>query len=161
MRKFRNFPTNLTLREINLSWFQRVKNFNFDNFGGIEFWVLGNFTLRNVKNIQKFKFRAGHMVKIAVFGASKWQKLSSHKIWVAEKSWNFHIVYSKLGLPGLYVLENPKQFWNLWFWNGFTSVLFITGKMQPQKSNNLIWTWNSNLQSLNDSALAQFAAFSD
>ena len=33
------------------------------------------------------------MVKMTVFGASKWPKLISRKIWVAEKSWKFHIVY--------------------------------------------------------------------
>ena len=29
-------------------------------------------------------------------------KLISRKIWVAEKSWNFNIVHSQLGYPGLY-----------------------------------------------------------
>ena len=42
------------------------------------------------------------MVKIAVFGASKWPKLIWRKIWVAGKSWNFHIEYSQLCCPGLY-----------------------------------------------------------
>ena len=42
------------------------------------------------------------MVKMAVYGASKWSKLISHKIWEAEKSWIFNIVYSQLGCPGLY-----------------------------------------------------------
>ena len=42
------------------------------------------------------------MVKMTVFVTSKWPKLISRKIWVAEKPWNFHIVYSQLGCPGLY-----------------------------------------------------------
>ena len=44
------------------------------------------------------------MVKVAAFAASKWSKLISRKIWVAEKSWNFHIEYCPLGCPGLYFL---------------------------------------------------------
>ena len=47
------------------------------------------------------KLRVAQMVKMAVFGASKWPKLVSRKIWVAELSWNFHIVYPQLGCPGL------------------------------------------------------------
>ena len=43
-----------------------------------------NFTLENVESTQKFKFRAAQMVKMAVFGASKWPKLNSSKVGVAE-----------------------------------------------------------------------------
>ena len=32
------------------------------------------------------------MLKMAFFGTSKWLKLISRKIWVAGKSWHFHIV---------------------------------------------------------------------
>ena len=48
------------------------------------------------------KLRAPQEGKMAVLGASKWSKLISRKICVVEKSWNFHIVYSQLGCPGLY-----------------------------------------------------------
>ena len=41
------------------------------------------------------------MVKMAVFGGFKMTKLISHKIWVSEKSWIFHIEHSLLGYPGL------------------------------------------------------------
>ena len=63
------------------------------------------------------KFRAAQKVKMAFFGTSKWPKLISRKIWVAEKSWNFHIVFSQLGCPGLYrvrySLGNVSNFWKL------------------------------------------------
>ena len=65
----------------------------------IRFWK--KFTLENVKSTPKYKI--AQMVKMAVFGASKWPKVTSRKIWVEEKSWNFHIVYSQLGCPGLYL----------------------------------------------------------
>ena len=46
------------------------------------------------------------LLKMSVFGASKWPKLILRKIWVAENSWNFHIVSSQLGCPGLSVVGN-------------------------------------------------------
>ena len=33
-----NFPATLILRWINFAWFQQVKNCQFNNFGGFEFW---------------------------------------------------------------------------------------------------------------------------
>ena len=67
------------------------------------FDFLGITHLKMSKISKNAKFRAVHMVKMAVFAASKWPKLFSHKIWVAKKSWHFHIVvYSQLGNPGLY-----------------------------------------------------------
>ena len=48
----------LILREINFGWFQRVKNCPFDNFVCFEFWFFGNFSLENVKKIQKFKIQS-------------------------------------------------------------------------------------------------------
>ena len=50
------------------------------------------------------KIRTAQTVKMAAFWASKWPKLISCKIWVAEKSWNFQIQYSQLGCPGLYFM---------------------------------------------------------
>ena len=67
-----------------------------------DFWK--NFTLENVKSSQKFKIQSYSNGQNGSFlGASKWPKLISHKIWPAEKSWNFRIVYSQLGCPGLYI----------------------------------------------------------
>ena len=40
------------------------------------------------KIFKKSKFRVAQIVKMAVFGASKWPKLDSRKVWVAAKSWN-------------------------------------------------------------------------
>ena len=90
--KYNNFPAILILRKIKFVWFQKVKNWHFNNFGSFEFWCLEKF---QIMKCQKFpKFRAAQMAKMAVFFVSKWPKLILCKIWVAEKSWNFHIVYS-------------------------------------------------------------------
>ena len=56
------------------------------------------------------KFRAAQMVKMALFGAFKHPKKISRKIRVVEKSWNFHIVYSQLGCPGLYNIFIFRQY---------------------------------------------------
>ena len=54
------------------------------------------------KNPKKSNFRAPQTVEMAVFEASKWPKISL-KIWESGKSWNFYILYSQLGCPGLYI----------------------------------------------------------
>ena len=68
---------------------------------GLKFELLGISHLKMSKVSKNSKFRAAQMLKMAVFGASKWHKLISRKTWVAEKAWNFHIMYSRLGCPGL------------------------------------------------------------
>ena len=88
--KFSNFSATLNLREINFGWFQKVKDCYFNHFEGFEFWFLQKFHTWNVKSSQKF--RVTQMVKITDFEASKGPKLISRKIWVTEKSLNFHIV---------------------------------------------------------------------
>ena len=58
-----------------------------------------------MSKISKYsKFRAAQMVKMA-----KCPKLIWCKIWVAEKSWYLHILYSHLGSPGLYLRPKIKQ----------------------------------------------------
>ena len=104
--KSSNFPATLIfyhwfLREINFGWFQKVKNCLFNNLRSFEFWFLEIFHAWIFKILKNWKSRAVQMVKMAISGASKWQKLISRKIWVAEKSWNFHIGYSQLGFPSL------------------------------------------------------------
>ena len=79
-----------------------------------------NFDLLGISHmkVSKFpKFRAVQMVKMVVVWDSKWPKLFSRKNWVAEKSWNFHIVYSHSGCPGLYCQV---------FWRFFSSYYHIT-----------------------------------
>ena len=82
-----------------------VINCSFNNFEGLELWFLGKFTLENVKSFKNSKFRAGQMIKMTVFWAAKWPKLISRKMWVAEKSCNFHIVNSHLSCLGLYYFK--------------------------------------------------------
>ena len=100
-----NFSDTLILHEINFGWFQKVKNCLFNYFGGFEFWFWEKFYIWAVKNS---KFRTAQMVKMAVFGASKWPTLISRKIWVAEKSINFYIEHTQLCCPGLYILLFPQ-----------------------------------------------------
>ena len=82
---------------------QKVKNCHFDHFGGFELLFLDIFHTQKCQKIPKIPKIpiSAQMVQMAVFRASKWPKLISRKIWVAEKSWNFHIVYSQLGYPGM------------------------------------------------------------
>ena len=51
--------------------FGHATTFVFNYSSSYEFGFFGNFTLENVKNVQKFQFRAAQVVKIAVFKASK------------------------------------------------------------------------------------------
>ena len=101
-----NFPATLTLLEINIGWFQKFKNCRFNNFEASNFDFWKNFTLENVKIGKNSKFRYSEIENMVVLGASKWHKLVSHKIWIAEISWIFQIVYSQLGCPGLYLFYN-------------------------------------------------------
>ena len=41
--KFSNYPTTLILREIIFGWFQKVKDWSFNIFWGIEIWFLEKF----------------------------------------------------------------------------------------------------------------------
>ena len=102
--KFSNFLATLILCEINFSWFQRLKNCCFNNLAGFEFWVFGYFTLENVKCSQKFEIQSYIFSQNCSFwGLQNYQNWLHVKIWVAEESWNFHIVSSQLGCPSLYL----------------------------------------------------------
>ena len=102
--------------------------------------------LKMSKYLKNSNFRAVRMVKRVVFRGSKWSKSISHKIWVAEKSWNFHIVHSQtqLGCPGLYIHKimlntAQKQFFHFkWTLKSQKcSVLFIW-----QRKPTLMIYWN-------------------
>ena len=90
--KFSNFSAVLILHLF--CWIQRVKTVISTILEATNIDFLGISLLKISKNS---KFRAAQMVKMAGFGASKWPKLISHKIRVAEKSWNFNIMYFRLG----------------------------------------------------------------
>ena len=45
-----------------------------------------------LKFTQLIIFRTPKIAKTAVLGLLEYRKLISRKIWVKEKSWNFHIV---------------------------------------------------------------------
>ena len=90
--KFSNFPVILILREISFSWFQKVKLCCLTIFRKIS-------GLKMSKFLKNWKFRAAQLVKMVVFGASKWLKMISRKIWVSDTSSNFHIVYCQCPFP--------------------------------------------------------------
>ena len=98
-------PHPVISRQINFGWLQRVKKCCFDSLEGFQFWFLEKFYIWKCQKFAKIQnSELLQMVKMAVFGAWKWPKLISRKFWLAEKSWNFHIVYSQiLGCPGLYL----------------------------------------------------------
>ena len=52
------------------------------------------------------KFKIAQMVKMAVFGASKWPKLISRKVWMAKNS---EISTIPIRLPGLYLTQQQHQ----------------------------------------------------
>ena len=61
------------------------------------FFGISRFKMSNIS--KSAKLRPVHMVKMSVFWAYKWPNLIWRKISEAEKSWNFQIVFSKLGCP--------------------------------------------------------------
>ena len=79
-------------------------------------------TWRCQKRSQKFKIQSCSTGPNCSFLGliSKWPKLISRNIWVAEKSWNFHIVYSQLGCPCLYYL-NFNYLYSVCYFNKVTS----------------------------------------
>ena len=91
--------------KIILADFKRSKTVMWTISEALNFVFLGISHLKIWKISTNSKFRVAHMVKMEVFGVSKWPKLISRGIWVAEISWNFHIVSSQLGCQGLYILK--------------------------------------------------------
>ena len=72
--KFKDFSATQILREINLGWFQKVKNAILPIWEGLDFAFYENFIFASVKNSQKFTFWSAKMVNKLFFGASKWPK---------------------------------------------------------------------------------------
>ena len=87
---FNNFSAFLILREINFGWFQDFENCLFNQFEGFEVCFLGISQLKMSKIPKNSNLRAAKMVKHGSFWGFKLTKLISRKIWVAEKSRNFH-----------------------------------------------------------------------
>ena len=79
--KLSNFSAILNLHEINCSWFAILTILEALNFD-----FLGILHLKMSKIPKNSKFKAGQMVKMAVFGPSTWSKLISHKIWEQKYS---------------------------------------------------------------------------
>ena len=70
-----------------------VQNLLFLPFLGLWILLIWYFSaFWKYKNSQKLKFRASKCVKKADFALLQCPKLISRKIWMIEKSWNFHTV---------------------------------------------------------------------
>ena len=87
MWKFSNFSATFILHEINFGWFQRVKNWRFNNFEGFEFQFLEQFQNRICQKLPQFKilscsngqngsFLGLKMTKIDFTWKTEWQKSS-------------------------------------------------------------------------------------
>ena len=98
--KFNNFSSNLILCEINFVRFQNGQKLSFQPFLRLWIMILEKFSHLNLSKCpNNSKFRAAQMVKSVVFGASKWPKLISRKIWVAEKILKFSHSVFPIRLP--------------------------------------------------------------
>ena len=77
-------------------------------FLGLRILLIGYFsTFKKCKNSQKTKFRAPKCVKMAESALLESPKLISRKIWLIEKSWNFH---TALQVPKYYsFLKNSSS----------------------------------------------------
>ena len=92
---------------------RRWKIVIFTIYEALNLWFYGKCTPENVRNSQKIKMSSSNGQNCK-FGPWKWSKLISRKIWVAEISRNFHIVYSQLGcLNFLTIFSHSWQHWLL------------------------------------------------
>ena len=92
--KFRNFPA---VQIFTWNWFWRIKNINKMPFM-LTFLVALNLEFSEFSQIfrsdkPKSKFRKSKLGEMALFETLNWPKLISRKIWITEKSSNFHTVY--------------------------------------------------------------------
>ena len=93
--KIHSFSITQILREINFEDSRRTKSAIVTHFRGYEFWFLYIFALWKAKIYQIYKIRSlrnSECGKMADFARVESPKLISRKIWVIEKSWNFHTV---------------------------------------------------------------------
>ena len=100
--KFSNFAANAIwfyVKSILAAFFRRSRTALLTIFQAKNFDFLVYFSDENVKNLQKLKIQTCSNSQNGSFMDQNWFHL--HKIWVAENSWNFHILYSQLGCPGL------------------------------------------------------------
>ena len=89
--KLQNFSVNQILREIKVCRSRESQNLQFNTLRSSEFWDLWLFPLIEGWNLPKWqKSEPPKMAKITVFQLPNSPKLISRKIWVIEKSWNFH-----------------------------------------------------------------------
>ena len=95
MWKLSNFSANLILREINFSWFQRVKNSHYDHFSSSEFEFFEQFVIfSNEEFLTNQDSMPSKWIKWQFFTFWNQPKLISRKITVTGKLQNFHCILS-------------------------------------------------------------------
>ena len=74
--KFSHFLATLILQEINFCWFQKVKNWRFNNFECFEFWFFRKISHLKMLTVAKNStFRAAQIAKMGVLRALKITKI--------------------------------------------------------------------------------------
>ena len=100
--KFSNFPAILIIREINFGWVQRVKTVISTILEAMIFWEFHSWKCQKYPKIQNSELlKRSHWHFLGLLNDQNWFQI---KIWVAGKSWNFHIVYSQFSCPLMYLL---------------------------------------------------------
>ena len=103
--KFLVFSVTQILREINFGHYDEwwPKNYLFDCFSSFEFWLFGNFTLENVKNIKQIQ-------NSELFIWSKWQFWELHN----DQNW-FHVKSEWQKNPEIFTLCIRRGLVVVWF----------------------------------------------
>ena len=86
------FSFTLILCEVKFEYSRSAKSAIFTHLG---LWILifmNFFIFWRLKFTKSTKFRAPKMAKTAILELLNFQNLISRKIWLIEKSWNFHTV---------------------------------------------------------------------
>ena len=102
--KILDFCTTQILCEINFWSFRRPKSCHLVNLSSSEFEFLWGYDINKFEIVSKVRLWACRIISSIVLTFSNQPNLISRKIWVAEKSWNFHTVQH---LP-----VNLEDLWN-------------------------------------------------
>ena len=93
--KLQDFSVIQILCETNFEGSKSCKSANLPFLGLCILLILYISALKKCKNSQQSEMRPSKFVKMTDFALQESPNLISHKIWVIEKSWNFHTVEKK------------------------------------------------------------------
>ena len=94
MWKFQHFSVTQILREINFEDSWSAKSAILTHLEALNFEFLYFLHFLKAEIYQMNKIHSPKMAKTAVFALLEFTKLISRKIWMIQKSWNFHTVCS-------------------------------------------------------------------